>query len=191
MINDFNNLPLTFLSTSHLRAGRKGRSRLQALDKILTQGGFYVHQEQRQGSATLQGGDQCLRTPAKDVSGILEQRGSATALVFWKARGSAATSGTCKPTALNPGHAPAADRPANEENMRDDVLTHFRQLADTLATGERVNITITLQNGRELKAKLDPMFKTITIGGMTFPESELSTWTRLGWGSPAMGVSNG
>lgn len=69
--------------------------------------------------------------------------------------------------------------------MRDNVLNHFRDLAEGLSQRPRINITIILKNDRQLKATFDPMFKTVTIGGMTFPERELSTWTKLCWGSTA------
>jgi hypothetical protein len=67
--------------------------------------------------------------------------------------------------------------------MNDATLAQFRNMAGALAKREKVAIDITLKNGRALSGLYDPLFKTVTIGGMTFPKSELNTWTRLCWGS--------
>ncbi len=67
--------------------------------------------------------------------------------------------------------------------MNETALSLYRTLASDLETRDRCPITIELKNGRVLNATYDPFFKTITLGGTTFPESELSTWTKLCWGS--------
>jgi hypothetical protein len=69
--------------------------------------------------------------------------------------------------------------------MNEAALDHFRSLSSILATREKAAISIELKSGKVLNGLYDPLFKTVTIGGMTFPEKELSTWTRLCWGSPA------
>jgi hypothetical protein len=69
--------------------------------------------------------------------------------------------------------------------MNNATLAHFRNLASDLSTRPREDISIELKSGTVLNAKYDPMFGTITLGGMTFPESEVSIWTKLGWGSKA------
>jgi hypothetical protein len=67
--------------------------------------------------------------------------------------------------------------------MTDPTLRHFRTLAGGLSRREKVAIEITLKNNRTLQALYDPLFKTITLGGMTFPSTELNTWTKLCWES--------
>lgn len=72
--------------------------------------------------------------------------------------------------------------------MTDPTLSHFRTLAGGLSRRQKVAIEITLKNNRTLRALYDPLFKTITLGGMTFPAAELSTWTKLCWGSVPQGI---
>lgn len=67
--------------------------------------------------------------------------------------------------------------------MNEGVLSVFRELGKALAERPKVKIEITLKNDRVLSARYDPIFRTITIGGMTFPAGELSLWTKLSWGS--------
>lgn len=67
--------------------------------------------------------------------------------------------------------------------MNEGVLSVFRELGKALSERPRVKIEITLKNDRVLSAFYDPMFRTITIGGMTFPTGELSLWTKLARGS--------
>jgi hypothetical protein len=62
-------------------------------------------------------------------------------------------------------------------------------VADGLAARERISLTITRSDGREVKALYDPLFKTITMGGMTFPAGELATWTRLVFGSRLVSIT--
>jgi hypothetical protein len=73
--------------------------------------------------------------------------------------------------------------------MNETTLNHFRHLAEGLASRERVGYTVTLANGKEVKALYDPLFKTITMGGMTFPAGELATWTRLVFGSRLVSIT--
>ena len=75
--------------------------------------------------------------------------------------------------------------------MNELTLQKFRDMAGALAKREKVSIEITLKSGRVLSGLYDPLFKTVTIGGMTFPQSELSTWTKLCWGSPAKSFNEG
>jgi hypothetical protein len=72
--------------------------------------------------------------------------------------------------------------------MTDAILTHFRTLAGGLSKGEKVAIDITLRSERVLQAHYDPLFKTITLGGMTFPVSELHIRTKLCWGSEPQSI---
>jgi len=72
--------------------------------------------------------------------------------------------------------------------MNDGALFQFRELARALSERPKVKVEITLKNERVLSALYDPMFKTFTIGGSTFPGQELSTWTKLGWGSEVSSI---
>ena len=67
--------------------------------------------------------------------------------------------------------------------MNEAVLMRFRELGDALLTRPKVEIEITLKNDRVLSALYDPLFRTVTIGGMTIPAGEVSLWTKLSWGS--------
>lgn len=67
--------------------------------------------------------------------------------------------------------------------MKDQILRHFQLLAEEMGDRSRTRVEITLKSGRVLKAAYDPLFETITLGGMTFPVRELSFWTKLCWGS--------
>lgn len=67
--------------------------------------------------------------------------------------------------------------------MNEATLDHYRQLAGGLVCRERVGFTFTLANGKEMKAVYDPLFKTFTMGGMTFPAKELAVWIKLVFGS--------
>jgi hypothetical protein len=70
--------------------------------------------------------------------------------------------------------------------MNETTLNHFRHLAEGLASRERVGYTVTLANGKEVKALYDPLFKAFTMGGMTFPVGELATWAKLCWGAQSV-----
>ena len=72
--------------------------------------------------------------------------------------------------------------------MNNAVLKQFRTIASDLSKREREDITIELKSGRVLHAKYDPMFKSVIIAGTTFPEKELSLWTKLFWGSETVKV---
>lgn len=74
--------------------------------------------------------------------------------------------------------------------MNEGALLHFRELARALSERPKVRVEITLKNERVLSALYDPMFKTFTIGGSTFPGRELSTWTKLGWGSEVSSITS-
>jgi hypothetical protein len=73
------------------------------------------------------------------------------------------------------GSQPGGDR------MNEAVISHFRRLASDLNKRRKTRATIILSTGSELKALYDPLFKTFTIGGMTFPAEELSIWTKIYW----------
>ena len=65
--------------------------------------------------------------------------------------------------------------------MNDAVLDHFRGLADDLSKRPTERIKIELRSGTVLNAKYDPLFDTISLGGMTFPAKEVDRWTMVGW----------
>lgn len=67
--------------------------------------------------------------------------------------------------------------------MSEAVLSRFRELGGALSERPRVKVEITLKSDRMLSALYDPLFRTVTIGGMTVPAAELSVWTKLSWGS--------
>jgi hypothetical protein len=59
----------------------------------------------------------------------------------------------------------------------------MQTLAAELAKRPRRDITITLKDGRQIEGKYDPLFKTITVGGATFPATERDKWLRAFYGS--------
>lgn len=72
--------------------------------------------------------------------------------------------------------------------MNGTNLNDLRDMSAALSQRERISITIELRNGRVLSAKYDPLLKTVTIGGATFPEGELGVWTRLCWGAKPLRI---
>ena len=72
--------------------------------------------------------------------------------------------------------------------MNNAVLKQFRSTASDLSQREREDIDIELKSGTVLHAKYDRMFQSVIIAGTTFPEKELSVWTKLFWGSEAVKV---
>ena len=71
--------------------------------------------------------------------------------------------------------------------LNENVLTQFRSMAAHLKRA-KVEITIELKSGTVLKAQYDRLFKSIVLGGITFPASELSQWTKLCWCSEVVKV---
>jgi len=71
-----------------------------------------------------------------------------------------------------------------------DYLPYFRELAQVLNNRERVRIEITLASGEIVPASYDPLFKTVTMNGATFPDRELGTWTKLLYGSHAVRITS-
>ena len=69
-------------------------------------------------------------------------------------------------------------------------LSLFRDMAQALSNRKRVPLVVTLTTGRILEAFYDPLFKTVTIDGNTFPEGEVSTWTRLLYGAPVQSITS-
>jgi hypothetical protein len=63
------------------------------------------------------------------------------------------------------------------------ILSQFQNMAQALSQRTKIPIAVELKNGRILNAVYDPLFKTVTIGGATFPETELNIMTKLCWGS--------
>lgn len=61
--------------------------------------------------------------------------------------------------------------------MNDATLQGFRDLAAVLATREKKQIALITDKGT-VTAIFDPMFKTIQVGAMTVPESEISFWMK-------------
>jgi hypothetical protein len=62
-------------------------------------------------------------------------------------------------------------------------LGGMQTLAAELAKRPRHDITITLADGRQISGVYDPLFKTITVGGATFPATERDKWLRAFYGS--------
>ena len=69
-------------------------------------------------------------------------------------------------------------------------LPYFRELAQALNTRERLKIEITFASSRIVSASYDPLFKTVTAGGATFPAQELNTWTKVLYGSQAVRITS-
>lgn len=60
---------------------------------------------------------------------------------------------------------------------RDDVLIYWGRHDDAYI--RQVPIVIVLKNGRQLRSLFNPYFRTITIGGVIFPERDLEIMTEL------------
>lgn len=74
--------------------------------------------------------------------------------------------------------------------MNELQLEHFRTLASILEKRQKVEMEIHLSTGRVLSGLFDPLFKTITVGNATFPETEINTWVRLFYGARVTMISN-
>ncbi|MGD0485668.1 MAG: hypothetical protein ABSB94_00580 [Syntrophorhabdales bacterium] len=61
-------------------------------------------------------------------------------------------------------------------------LELFRELASLLATREKKQIGILTDKGT-VTAIYDPLFKTVSFGGMTVPEKELGFWMKAVYGA--------
>ena len=61
-------------------------------------------------------------------------------------------------------------------------LELFRGLASLLATREKKQIGILTDKGT-VAAIYDPLFKTVSFGGMTVPEKELGFWMKAAHGA--------
>ena len=66
--------------------------------------------------------------------------------------------------------------------MNDAVLRGLDYAAAELAKRGKIDITIRLKDGRTLPALYDPMFRTISVNGATFPDRERNLWVRLFYG---------
>jgi hypothetical protein len=62
--------------------------------------------------------------------------------------------------------------------MKESTLRHFRDLADAVSTREKIEIGIVTDRGT-LTGAYDPMFKTVSVSGITVPEKELGYWLRV------------
>ena len=71
-----------------------------------------------------------------------------------------------------------------------NYLSHFREFAQALSARERLKIEIALASGRIVPASYDPLFKTVTADGATFPAQELSTWTKVLYGSQTVRITS-
>jgi hypothetical protein len=65
--------------------------------------------------------------------------------------------------------------------MKECVLDHFRQLADELAKRKVLNLAIQTDRGT-VRGTYDPLFKTVKVGGLTVPESEIHVWMKAAYG---------
>jgi len=92
------------------------------------------------------------------------------------------------PSALAQARGAAPKKLREERNMK--TLSHLRELAQVLNNRERVKIEITLASGRIISASYDPLFKTVTTGGATFPDRELNTWTKVLYGSETVRITS-
>ncbi len=75
--------------------------------------------------------------------------------------------------------------------MNDAILRGLGYAAAELAKRDKTEIWITLKDGRVLSGLYDPMFKTIILGGATFPDAERNLWVRLFYGSTITSIKKG
>ena len=62
-----------------------------------------------------------------------------------------------------------------------DALSEIRKRADALDKRQRLDVTIGTDKGT-VAGTYDPMFKTVTVKGATFPEREITVWMKLFFG---------
>jgi hypothetical protein len=74
--------------------------------------------------------------------------------------------------------------------MTDTTLSHFRDLAASLSDRQRIPIDIVLKDDRSLSATYDPLFRTVTVGAGTFPESELNKWIRAFYRADVLSIQS-
>jgi hypothetical protein len=67
----------------------------------------------------------------------------------------------------------------------------MQTLAAELAKRPRHDITITLKDGRQIAGVYDPLFRTITAAGATFPEREREKWILAFCGSELASIDKG
>ena len=75
--------------------------------------------------------------------------------------------------------------------MHDAALSGFREAAAKLAKREKIDVWTRLKDGRILTGLYDPMFRTITLEGVTFPYSECNLWVRLFYGCEIAAIKKG
>ena len=72
--------------------------------------------------------------------------------------------------------------------MNNAVLKQFRSMASELSHRPKEDIEIELKSGTVLRAKYDPLFDSVIIGGSSFPAKELDHVLKLCWGSTAVKI---
>lgn len=71
--------------------------------------------------------------------------------------------------------------------MNENVLRQFQNLSDTLKGREKWPIGVITDQGT-VSAVYDPMFKTVSIAGMTVPARELEFWVKAACHAKVLGV---
>ena len=71
--------------------------------------------------------------------------------------------------------------------MNDTVLAHLRDLGAALRDREKRRIGIVTDKGT-ISATYDPLFKSVTVAGMTVPEQELRFWVKAACGATVIKI---
>jgi hypothetical protein len=74
--------------------------------------------------------------------------------------------------------------------MNEVTLEQFRDLADALSKREKIEIGIVTDKGT-LTGTHDPMFKTVSVGGLTVPDKELRFWLHAAYGAKLVSIKGG
>ena len=72
--------------------------------------------------------------------------------------------------------------------MVDPILAGLGYAAAELAQRNKVEMHIRLKDRRVLKGLYDSLFKTVTVGGATFPDSACTLWIKLFYGSDIVAI---
>ena len=71
--------------------------------------------------------------------------------------------------------------------MNDHMLARVRDLAAALGTREKRRIGIVTDKGT-ISATYDPLFKSVSVAGMTVPEQELRFWVKAACGATVIKI---
>ena len=74
--------------------------------------------------------------------------------------------------------------------MNKATLQHFRDLEADLSKREQIEIGIVTDKGT-VTGTYDPLFKTVSVGGLTVPDKELRFWLHAAYGANLQSIHKG